>query len=372
MKRIFVLFCFLFSSMASALDLMTIYDENLRGKETGAYEQSGYLFFVINQPCLTDKKYSGTKESKLAEKEFYALLSKTAKRYNLSFDKGSIEFGGELQSAIYDNISMNYNALSTITHQLVIDRDNKSCTRVYVQASALDNFGKNKVKLSAEQVLNVAVELLFSAVREDDYLLASKYLAEFDLPRLVAIYQTKLEENSYPFNLAYGDIYQPTYKCKDKKYCTPPPTPFNKYDINSVIATVLKEKGLLKIEAANPSIDLSNDYFAMAKREFDLGINPENIVENLILSINFNNQNSNAWKLLSSIDRALHRNEEALMAATQYAIQSNEKIESWVYLLKTLQPVAPEEAKRLQKLLVLMTNKTKLTSWAKSQIKDYQ
>ena len=152
MKKLFIFCCLLFSNNIAAFDTFdarTIYNEKLSNKDTGVYEQSGYLFFIINQPCLTDKKYSGTKESKVAEKAFYVLLSKTAKRYNISFDKASIEFSGELQNAIYDNISTNFDVLSKIKHQLIFDRGSKhkACTREYVQISSLNNFGKNKVEI---------------------------------------------------------------------------------------------------------------------------------------------------------------------------------------------------------------------------------
>jgi hypothetical protein len=70
MKNLFIVFCFLFSNSSGAFDARTIYSEKLSDKETGVYEASGYLFFVINQPCLTDKKYSGTKEPKAAENSF--------------------------------------------------------------------------------------------------------------------------------------------------------------------------------------------------------------------------------------------------------------------------------------------------------------
>jgi hypothetical protein len=374
MKALFIAFCLLFSNSSAAFDASAIYNEKLSNKETGIYEESGYLFFIINQVCLTEKKFSGTKESKAAELAFYILLSETAKRYNLSFDKTSIQFAGKLQTAIYENISMNDNALSKITHQLVFDRNskNKACTREYVKISSLENFGKNKVKISKSQVLNIAADLLFEAVIEEDSNLVAEYLLALNLPRLAEVYQIKRETNSYPFNLSYGDFLKKQHKCVNEKYCVAPPPPLNKYDINSVIATVFKEKGLLKLTATNPSVELSNDFFTLANNDFEQGTNAEGIIKNLIISINLNNQNSKAWKMLSTIYRALNSNDEALMAAIQYAIQSEEQIEPWVYLLKTLQPVAPQEAKRLHELLVLITHKIKLTSWAQSQIKDYQ
>ena len=374
MKALFIVFCLLFSNSSAAFDARAIYNEKLSNKETGVYEESGYLFFIINQTCLTEKKFSGTKESKAAELAFYVLLTETAKRYNLSFDKTSIQFTGKLQTAIYENISMNDNALSKITHQLIFDRNskNKVCTREYVRISSLENFGKNKVKISSYQALSLAVELLFEAVIEEDSNLVAEYLLELNLPSLSSVYQTKLETNAYPFNLSYGDFFTKQHKCVNGKYCTAPPSPLNKYDINSVIALVFKEKGILKLSAENPSVELSNDFFILAKNDFEQGINAERIIENLIISINLNNQNSKAWKMLSNIYRALNRNDEALITAIQYAIQSDEQIEPWVYLLKALQPVAPQEAKRLHELLVLITHKIKLTSWAQSQIKDYQ
>jgi len=298
MKFLVSIFCCLFSIASFAFDAQTIYNEKLSTKESGVYEESGYLFFVINQPCLTDKKYSGTKESKVAEQQFYTLLATTAKRYNLSFDKASIQFGGELQTAIYDNISMKNDALSSITHRLLFDRDSKSkaCTREYVKISALDNFGKNRVKISAAQVLDIAADLVYQAVIEEDYQRVSDYLSEFNLPTLARLYNIKNQEDSYPFNLAYGDNLSSE---AESIYHFSPPSRINKYDINAVIATVLKEKGMIKIESRHPNVELSQDFFDMAKRDFDLGVNPDDIIKNSILSINLNNQNSAAWKLLS-------------------------------------------------------------------------
>jgi len=221
-------------------------------------------------------------------------------------------------------------------------------------------------------VFNVAVGLLFEAVIEEDYLRVVDYLSEFDLPSLADIYKTKLEQEAYPFNLLYGDVLKSQSECINEKYCMVPPPPFNKYDVNSVISMTLKVKGLIKAQVFHPSIDLSNELFNEANNNFEKGFNQEKIVQNLILSINLNNQNSEAWKLLSNMYRAWHKNDEALIMAIQYAIQSDEQIESWVYLLKTLQPVDPQEAKRLQKVLLLMANKTKLTDWAQSQIKEYK
>jgi len=375
MKLFLLCLCFLFSSNSQAFDALAIYNKTLNDKDTGIYEESGYLFFVINQPCLTNKKYAGTKESKAAEKVFYVLLNKAKNSYNLSFDKASIQFGKELQTEIYNIISKNENPLSKITHKLIIDRNSKSreCTREYVKISSLDNFGKNKVKISTSQALNIAAILLLKAIEKNDYAKISNYLADFHLPSLAKLYEIKREKESYPFNLAYGDNVTLKDISLNNKYLTPPPTPFNKYDINSVIALALKEKGLIKIKTLHPNIELSNDFLSMAESDFKQGINPNNIIKNLILSINLNNQNSDAWKLLSSIYRALQKNTEALTMVNQYVIQSDEnQIESWVYLLKALQKTAPQEAKKLHALLALMSNNISLTKWAKAQIKDYQ
>jgi tetratricopeptide (TPR) repeat protein len=303
------------------------------------------------------------------------MLSQTTKRYDLSFDKASIQFGGELQSAIYNNISTNYDAVSKIKHKLIFDRDSKkkTCTREHVKVSSLNNFGQNKVEILGPQVLEIAIDFLVEAIKEEDYSRVISFLSEFNLPSLVRVYQTRREKNSYPFNLAYSDVLNVNNSCINKKHClTSPSAPFNKYDVNSVISTILKEKGFLNIEARHPSIELSNDFFSEAKRNHDQGINPEKTIQNLILSINLNNQNSKAWKMLSNIYRALQKNDEASMAAVQYAIQSDEQIEFLVYLSKTLQPIEPQEAKRLHELLILMTPKIKETPWAQSQIKDYQ
>lgn len=372
MNRFVVVFCFLFASSCLAFDAQSIYSQKLTDKETGVYEESGHLFFVINQPCLTDKKYSGTKESKAAEKEFYALLVKTAKRYNLSFDKASIQFGGQLQTAIYDNVSLNDDVLSKITHRLIFDRDSKSkqCVREYVKVSPLDNFGQNKVKISALQAEKIAADLIYEAVIEKDYQRVADYTSEFNLPTLAKLYKVKSQGKNYPFNLAYGEHEKLNAESTIASF--PPPPRLNKYDLNAVIATVLQEKGFLNIETYRPNIELSQDFFMLAKKDFDQGVNPDDIIKNLTLSINLNSQNSDAWERLSSIYRALQNNERALIVTRQYVIQSSEKIEPWVYLLKALQPVSPQEAKKLHALLSLMTNKTELTSWAQSQIKDYK
>ena len=219
----------------------------------------------------------------------------------------------------------------------------------------------------------MAVDLLFDALTKEDNPRIINYLSDFNVPSLVAIYQTKLEENSYPFNLVYADILMLKDQCSNTKYCALSAIdPFNKYDINSVIATVLKEKGFLKIKVLHPSIELSHDFFVMAKSAYDQGLNAEKLINNLIMSINLNNENSGSWQMLSDLYRSQHKNNKALITAIQYVIQSDEKIEPWVYLFKALQPVNPKEAKKLHQLLILMAHKTKLTIWAQSQIKDHQ
>lgn len=98
MKKVLLPLLALVSTHALAFDARDVYEQKYAEQPSGVYQDSGHLFFVVKLACEGgDKKYSGTKESKLAEKAFYQQLLAEASLRRVSFDPNSISLNGQLK-----------------------------------------------------------------------------------------------------------------------------------------------------------------------------------------------------------------------------------------------------------------------------------
>ena len=370
-KQCLFFIVFFMPLMGMAQSPKSIYQTSLTEKPSGVYEQAPWLFFVIKQPCLTSKQFAGTAESKAAEGSFYAFLANEVTLRNVSLNHADILFQEPLKSDIIAYIAKEFSPLSSINHQLLIDRNSEaqSCIREYVQVAKLAQFSA-KVAIPAFAVKQATAALIINAVKRKDYKLLSSYFQAIHLPHLSIIYRELSNKDILPINLNLKDISENTFpKCNDASYCSQTARPFSDSDIHGVIGHVLHQKGLAKITNMNPSKALAEDYFTEAQKNFSQGQNAEKIIEDLTLSLNLNPSKPAAWKMLSNIFRAIDKPSEALSAAHQYVLQQPNDIESWLYIYKTLEVVDLDESQRLSALLRSLESNFKFSPWATKQLK---
>lgn len=372
MKNLIIILSLIFSQSALGLDVRELYSQKYATSETGVYEDSGYLFFVVRQPCLSTKKYSGTKESDAAELTFYGLLASEIKQRSVSFDPDTISFDGQLRKDIYSHIANEFDAKNMISHQLLFDRDGKQCVREYVQVADAIQFEKNKIVIPASDVEKAKAELINTALEEGNYTLLYTYLESLNLPILTSIYNEVDKDDAYPFGMQFDhDVSEFDGYCSDNQYCKSSLAIATPYDFNGVLAKVIDAKGIINITSLTNNTALSHEFYLKAKANFDKGQSPQQIIADLTLAINAQPNNVEAWKMLSTIYRATNKEQLALYASNQYIIQNPASLEAWVYLMKSLSTTDKDQADSLHSLLVLITKNVEISAWAQKQLKVY-
>lgn len=373
MKKVFLFVLALFTTQSVASDAREIYQNKFIEQPTGVYQDSGLLFFVVKQPCLTTKKYSGTKESKQAERLFYTQLVHELNVRSISFNPQSIPFSGRLKEDIFTEISKRYDAKKAISHRLLFDRDSKGCMREYVRVAQAEQFDKNKIKIPQEDIIRVQSELIIDALNEEDYLRLASYFNSLQINSLALIYTELSRDASYPFAIKFNsDLSRYETYCANDSYCKSKIKNHSDYDFNTVLATAFNAKGIINLNSLNPSVNMAKEFYLRAKSNFDKGQNPQQIINDLTISLNANPINADAWEKLSAIYRATNKNQLALFAANQYNIQNADSAESWVYLLKAITLTNKAEADKLHTLLVSISDHVALSTWAQKQIKDHR
>ncbi|WP_300181475.1 hypothetical protein [uncultured Aliivibrio sp.] len=366
MKYFILIFSLLASFLSYANTVYDIYESKYSEKDTGVYDDEQWVFFVVKQECLTQKKYAGTQESKEAEKLFYKQLVNEVTKRNVSFSDDILGLSEPLKGDIKDVVSANYNVVSNIPHQLVFDRNSKVdlCTQEYVVTIKADLFKNNGIKIPKNEVENIATELLFNALSEGDYLKLSSYLHSLDLDRLASIYEMLILEDAISINLRPTDNSNVCVQ----EYCLLSKNPYSEFDINNVISTSLLYQGLVKFFNENPSDILAENLYKKAEVNFNNGENSKQIIDDLTLAINLNPNKANYWKMLANIYRALGKNKESHAAVVQYVLQDPTNSESWVYFYLAEKNINLESSVELNRWLVLLNNHVQFSSWAKKQI----
>ena len=366
MKYFVLLFSLLVSYSSFANSVYDMYESKYSEKETGIYDNEQWVFFIIKQECLTQKKYAGTQESKEAEKIFYKLLVSEVAKRNVSFSDDISGILEPLRTDVKNIISANYNVVSNIPHQLIFDRNSKvsPCTQEYVVTVKADLFKNNGINIPKDEVENIVVELLSNALSEEDYPKLSVYLHSLELSGLAAIYEMLVLDDVISVNLRSTDN---TQACT-QEYCRLSKMPFSDFDINHVVATALLNQGFVKFVNENPSSKLAEHLYEKASVNFNQGKNPDEIINDLTLAVNLEPNNSNYWKMLANIYRALGKNKEAYASAVQYVLQNPNDAESWVYFYLAEKKIHTESSIDLNRWLNLLKNNVQFSSWAKKQI----
>jgi hypothetical protein len=373
MKKVCLFIFALFAVQAFASNEREIYLQKFAAKQSGVYQDSGSLFFVVKQPCLTEKKYSGTKESKQAELTFYGQLVHEVNSRSISFNPQSIPFSGRLKEDIFTEIAKRYDAKKAIAHHLLFDRDSKGCIREYVRVADADQFEKNKINIPQADIVRVQSDLIAAALDAGDYTRLASYFKSLQINHLVLIYNELSRDASYPLAIRFNsDLSLYDSYCRDGFDCKSEIKNHSKYDFNAVLATSFKAKGIISFYSMNPSKQMADEFYLRAKSNFDKGQNPQQITDDLTLSLNANPVNADAWEMLSAVYRATNKNQLALFAANQHSMQNASSAEPWVYLLKALSTTDKAETDKLHSLLVSISDHVLLSSWAQKQIKDYQ
>jgi len=358
----------LVSWSVNANSLLSGYEQNLADKTTGIYPLNDKLYFVVKQPCLTNKKFAGSAESKAAEQHFYQLLMTKIAKINIAENEDKISLDSPLKEAIF--AQFNKTQLQSIPHQLLLDRNNQSqhCERIYVKVADQDDFIAKRFTLTESEVLAISGELLLAAIKNQDYALAAEYLTNLGLIDLSDIYQVLQGNTELHVNITSADPVSKCVNITDNTACQFQTQRYSKYDVHFVLANILNQPNYHKVINQHPNPALAEPFFAAAQVNFKLGQNPQQIIDDLTLAINSQPSHRPAWQMLSSVYRATGQEKLAQLAATQLILQAPQDMEAWVYYLKSY-PAQSITATLLQPLLNAVSHKITLSTWARQQLK---
>jgi tetratricopeptide (TPR) repeat protein len=353
-------------NQAMAESASDIYQRELSDKGTGVYEQGGWVFFVVKQQCLRNKKYAGTEESKVAERNFYSLLAKEVVNRSISFSSDIKDIGQPLRDDIKQDISKSFSAESALKHKLLFDRNTKSdsCVQEYVVVLDSNQFKPNGVTIPRTQVERSATKLLLASLERQDYPLTQQYLESLDQKQLADIYRLIGGDHVISVNLSMNDSTKACYA----NDCSLAEKPFSPHDINKVVATAIARNGMVKIQNMNPSEALANMLYQKAKTNFTQGTNANAIIQDLTMAVNLAPQHSAYWKMLADIARALGKKQLTQAASMQYILHTPDSAEAWVYLYLAMNEESPVVAHNLKRWLKNINQNNSFSSWAEQQI----
>ncbi len=388
MKQFLLIICLLFINNAAAteqiLDFKKYYTENLSNKPTGVYQSDDTLFFVVKQACLSNKKYSGTKESKKSRLIYFQQLTNEVSKRSVVFANDALPYKNGLSAEIKAQISKELNSASWLQTNLLFDRDNKKCEREFVYIAPAKQFEKHRLVISKSRLLEIIAKRINKAIKAKNYIEISEYLGSLNLNELKSNYDELSINTFYPVAINYGDaVPQATVTCNMKslegKYCknkmidfSSLPNPFHeRYDFFNVMKLNLEFSGKIKIESLNPNRDSAVYYLNKAKDNFSLGANPQQIINDLTRTVNFQPNTKEAWAMFSSLFRATNEYTHSVVAANQYVIVAPSSIEPWVYLMKALENIDKQQADTLHQLINEIKKYAELSTWAQKQMEMY-
>lgn len=356
-------------NLASAQTPSDLYEATLSDKPTGVYQQDNWLYFVVKQACLTEKKFAGTAESKKAEQTFYGLLAQEVTTRNVSFSDEIQDITEPLRFAIKQDVASQLNAQTALKHQLLFDRNSKvhTCTQEYVVVVDNAQFQPNGVTIPRSVVEQSAIKLLLASVNEQNYGLTASYFDALGLTPLAQIYRLQQIKQPALVSLSLNDL---PIRCSGS-HCSLSQQRFSAYDTHSVIASVMKHQGLTLIENAHTNDELAQILYQQAKSNFAKGTNAQAIVNDLILALNLQPSSAESWKMLADIARALGQHDLTRAASRQYIAYSPESVEAWVYAYLSEMPFTPELSEKLKHWLQLINQTDSFSPWAQKQISGH-
>jgi hypothetical protein len=339
----------------NALNLESIFEQNLSRKPTGNYEQDGYLFFITEAQCLDTSKHAGSVEAKKAEVKFYAQLVKEMKIRNVRIAPHSVMLVSLARQAEQLLISSNI-ASAKVTHYKVADIRLPQCVRRQVRAVALSDFAVKPQLISANQVKKKVGEILISLLKKKEY---SELVQVFSDTGLTQSEFTTLYKLFAVLEFPKSKFWVPSSHIEHTRSI---------YDINGVLAAVKSNQGIIYPHVLSTNKVAAEILYQQASELFKQGINPVVIEQKLTLSINIDPQQVKSWKLLSSLFRSISP-DEATYAAMQYFIYSDASLSSWVSLFKALEITSPIQAKAIQTIMSYIIISVDMTAWEVKQIK---
>lgn len=357
------------STTANAQTAREVYEANFSNKETGVYQQDNWLYFVVKQPCLTEKKFAGTAESKKAEKTFYGLFAQEVIKRKVTFSDDIQDIKEPLRFAIKQDVASQFKVQTALKHQLLFDRNSKADTCIQEYVVVLDNaqFQPNGVVIPRSMVEQSAVKHLLASVDDQEHALTVSYLDALGLTPLAEIYRLQLLEQPAQVNFALDDF---PASCSGS-YCSLESQRFSPYDIHSVVMSAIKHQGITRIENIHASDELAQIFYQQAKSNFVKGTKAQAIINDLTLALNLQPKSAQSWKLLADIARALGKHDLGRAASRQYIAHNTESAEAWVYAYLSEMPFNPELSEKLKHWLQLINQKHAFSPWAQKQISGH-
>lgn len=350
--RLFIsvlLLMFSYHSYAVNTEELDIYNEHLSDShEAGVHLKGGYLFFINDVQCTTNKKYAGTDESKLAERLFYQqLVEEVAHRtqidskasYNILPDK-------LLLDAKYQLVS---NTRANVRSKLVIEKNYPECIRRQVRAVAEDSLPSGVV--SEEDLWNIATQNLVAFVENKDFEQLADVFNDEKFSTLYSLFTV----------LNRPDDYVWTAESPIERSHSP-------YDVSGVLAEVQSRSGLVYSTLPLLNSRLAKHHYNQGKILFDKRQSAALIEQHITLAINLEPNNAKYWKILADLYRSIKPSEK-VYPAKQYFIHSGADFNSWVQLFKAIEEQQPTESQSIKEIMQRVIRYHTLQPWEEEQIK---
>lgn len=364
MKILLILLIISGSVNASNIDnSLTIFNQNYLEHAQGIVDYQDITFLVARQSCLTQKKYAGTKEQKLATATIMSLFSRYVAQKNLALELDDIPYQGQFRQDIFEQIIRNVSLQSQqyqSSSKKIIDRDTGQCERliVYVLPSIEKSVRDEEAIVAA--INNATATVLNHMVNMKDSKRLAEWISQLEFDELTAA----MSEQAAVKHETTSDTKVPDDFDKSQLYN-------RNLDPQLVIYKALthktvKQSGEVPAEYQRFALSLT----VSAQKLFDQGEKPDLIFRKLSLSLNIDPNQYQAWYLLGSLYRAFDNPSFAMLAQHQSIIANPWFSDSWIELAKSKKMITPafKLTSFYQHLNQLPADM--ISSWGKKQIKQ--
>ncbi|PVZ70654.1 tetratricopeptide repeat protein [Pelagibaculum spongiae] len=383
-------------------------------------EKNQFVFFVTEQMCLVKKKFSGTKESKVAYEKIIENAASYFTDKKITNNKIKSAYKGRLAEDITYSVARLKNAAigkMMADAYRIIDRDIGGCTRRVVVA-----FSKEKIKPEiVNEKLSIdeesALIYVFSKANEsNDYQRLRDYFSALDLTQLAISFSAQDSQTKqnfyYPIIFNWlNDAFKISTdleRCKRiqddvasyrypmlirftaPSFCNsvyPREEDLQNYlsenislgmfdsvlsesDQFSVVNSVLDNSGFVLF---HHRVGVSEDIEKLNADAFDMyskGVDPKRITSLMIRSLNIQPNQPHVWRKLGSIFLAYKLNGAAQAGFSQALLLEPENIDNWINLSRVIKRFGDtDRADRIISIARKLKNTFTISDWGMQQIK---
>lgn len=324
-------YAFLSVAFAQSNPAFNTYYASVEAKGAGVWVEQPYIYFVSEVACLNSKKYSGTQESKQATFNILKMIEKSLLNNAIEKQLPSKVVAAKVAFILRQKHNAVVNSFSA-TGSLIEDKDIGNCTRRRVMAFSYDSYANNENAVGKIDISAIAQQVVEQELTTKDMQFLTQYADELNLKRLSlasdnkinkyvvdalpAINQTLSAKQGFTKHINYLNA-----EIKRRKISVPSNLNvplFKQHDVATIFSDLIDSQGFLNFHSPTPAQrDIATQYYDRAKVNYDAGLAPSKIIEDLSVSLRFNANQESALNMLGSLAQAFGEYESALILHTR-------------------------------------------------------